>query len=76
MPRWHGEDDGAYIGTECVVIARDPDTGWVNLGRQARADKSPGCSGAPLTAGAALIMMAVPLLVLAAGLVLLHALTP
>lgn len=32
MPRWHGDDGGAYIGTECVVITRDPDTGWVNLG--------------------------------------------
>lgn len=32
MPRWHGGDGGTYIGTECVVITRDPDTGWVNLG--------------------------------------------
>ncbi|MFM2130117.1 MAG: hypothetical protein RL477_1663 [Pseudomonadota bacterium] len=32
MPRWHADDGGAYIGTECVVITRDPDSGWVNLG--------------------------------------------
>ncbi len=32
MPRWHEEDGGAYIGTECVVVTRDPDSDWVNLG--------------------------------------------
>lgn len=31
-PQWHPADGGRYIGTECVVIMRDPDTGWVNLG--------------------------------------------
>jgi 4-hydroxy-3-polyprenylbenzoate decarboxylase len=31
-PRWHGDDGGRYIGTECMVITRDPDTGWVNFG--------------------------------------------
>ncbi len=31
-PHWHEEDGGPYIGTECLVIARDPDTGWVNVG--------------------------------------------
>jgi 4-hydroxy-3-polyprenylbenzoate decarboxylase len=31
-PRWHADDGGRYIGTQCVVIARDPGTGWVNLG--------------------------------------------
>ncbi|MFM1815139.1 MAG: hypothetical protein RLZ98_1834 [Pseudomonadota bacterium] len=29
---WHEHDGGRYIGTECVVINKDPDTGWVNLG--------------------------------------------
>ncbi len=28
----HEKDGGRYIGTYCVVIMRDPDTGWVNLG--------------------------------------------
>lgn len=32
MPRWHAEDGGHYIGTECVVITKDPDSDWVNLG--------------------------------------------
>lgn len=31
-PKWHSEDGGSYIGTECVVITKDPDSGWVNLG--------------------------------------------
>lgn len=31
-PRWHELDGGRYIGTGCVVITRDPDEGWINLG--------------------------------------------
>ncbi|HLY64990.1 MAG TPA: UbiD family decarboxylase, partial [Chloroflexota bacterium] len=31
-PRWHEGDGGRYIGTGCVVIMRDPDTGKVNFG--------------------------------------------
>lgn len=32
VPKWHEHDGGRYIGTGHVVITRDPDTGWVNLG--------------------------------------------
>ena len=31
-PKWHEGDGGKYIGTECLVITRDPDSDWVNLG--------------------------------------------
>ena len=31
-PKWHEHDGGRYIGTGCMVIAKDPDTGWINLG--------------------------------------------
>ena len=31
-PIWHEEDGGAYLGTECIVIMRDPDSDWVNVG--------------------------------------------
>jgi UbiD family decarboxylase len=31
-PRWHDGDGGRYIGTACMVLTRDPDTGWVNAG--------------------------------------------
>ena len=29
-PRWHEHDGGYYIGTGCMVIMKDPDTGWIN----------------------------------------------
>ncbi len=31
-PRWHVLDGGRYIGTAVLVIQKDPDEGWVNLG--------------------------------------------
>ncbi len=31
-PFWHEHDGGRYIGTASVVVVRDPDGGWVNLG--------------------------------------------
>lgn len=31
-PRWHELDGGYYLGTGDVVVVRDPDTGWINLG--------------------------------------------
>jgi UbiD family decarboxylase len=32
VPKWHEHDGGYYIGTGCMVIMRDPDTGWINYG--------------------------------------------
>jgi len=32
IPKWHEHDGGRYLGTGCIVITRDPDTGVVNLG--------------------------------------------
>jgi UbiD family decarboxylase len=31
-PKWHADDGGRYIGTECLVITKDPDSDWVNVG--------------------------------------------
>jgi UbiD family decarboxylase len=31
-PRWHERDGGKYIGTADMVVLRDPDQGWVNVG--------------------------------------------
>lgn len=31
-PVWHRDDGGAYIGSGSVVVMRDPDDGWVNVG--------------------------------------------
>lgn len=32
VPRWHPGDGGRYIGTGCINVHADPDSGWVNLG--------------------------------------------
>jgi UbiD family decarboxylase len=29
---WHEHDGGPYIGTECLIINKDPDSEWVNVG--------------------------------------------
>lgn len=31
-PKWHEDDGGRYIGTECLVVTKDPDSDWVNTG--------------------------------------------
>ena len=31
-PKWHEHDGGQFIGTGCMVVMKDPDTGWVNYG--------------------------------------------
>ncbi|MEI8035263.1 MAG: UbiD family decarboxylase [Betaproteobacteria bacterium] len=31
-PFWHEKDGGRYIGTGCMVVTRDLDTDWINVG--------------------------------------------
>ena len=31
-PKWHEYDGGKYLGTGCIVVTRDPDSGTVNFG--------------------------------------------
>jgi UbiD family decarboxylase len=31
-PIWHEQDGGHYIGTACMVVMKDPDSGWINYG--------------------------------------------
>jgi UbiD family decarboxylase len=31
-PKWHEHDGGRYIGTGDMVVMREPDSGWVNVG--------------------------------------------
>ena len=31
-PIWHEHDGGPYIGTGCMVVMKDPDSGWLNYG--------------------------------------------
>jgi len=32
VPKWHPRDGGRYIGTGDMVVVRDPDNDWVNVG--------------------------------------------
>jgi UbiD family decarboxylase len=32
VPRWHELDGGRYIGTDDLVVTRDPEEDWVNVG--------------------------------------------
>ena len=31
-PKWHEHDGGRFMGTGCLVMMKDPDSDWVNLG--------------------------------------------
>jgi UbiD family decarboxylase len=31
-PKWHEHDGGRYIGTGDMVVVKDPDSGWINVG--------------------------------------------
>src|SRR5947199_4533091 len=31
-PKWHEHDGNSYIGTGCIVVQKDPDSNWVNVG--------------------------------------------
>jgi UbiD family decarboxylase len=31
-PKWHERDGGHFIGTGCMVVMKDPDSGWINYG--------------------------------------------
>ena len=31
-PKWHEHDGGRYIGTGDMVVIKDPDSGWINVG--------------------------------------------
>jgi UbiD family decarboxylase len=31
-PVWHEHDGGPFIGTACLVIMKDPESGWINFG--------------------------------------------
>src|ERR1700704_2845841 len=31
-PVWHEHDGGPFIGAACLVVMKDPDSGWVNYG--------------------------------------------
>jgi len=50
-PIWHEKDGGPFIGTGCMVIQRDPDSGWVNVGCYRVQTFDPTTLGIMITAG-------------------------
>ncbi|HZU08219.1 MAG TPA: UbiD family decarboxylase [Chloroflexota bacterium] len=50
VPRWHEHDGGRYIGTACLVITRDPEDDWVNVGTyrvMVHDERTLGCNISP-----------------------------
>jgi UbiD family decarboxylase len=41
-PKWHEQDGGPYIGTGCMVVMKDPETGWINYGAYRVQAHAPG----------------------------------
>ena len=50
-PRWHEGDGGPFIGTACLVIMKDPDSGWVNAGCYRVQSHGPGIAGLMMSPG-------------------------
>ncbi|HTN71905.1 MAG TPA: UbiD family decarboxylase [Methylomirabilota bacterium] len=51
VPRWHELDGGRYIGTDDLVITRDPEEGWVNVGTYRIMVHGPDCVGLHMSPG-------------------------
>jgi len=45
VPRWHEFDGGRYIGADDLVITRDPEEDWVNVGTYRVMVHGPACLG-------------------------------
>jgi UbiD family decarboxylase len=50
-PRWHEHDGGYFIGTACMVVMRDPDTGWINYGAYRIQAHGPGVASVMTSKG-------------------------
>jgi 4-hydroxy-3-polyprenylbenzoate decarboxylase len=50
-PVWHEHDGGAYIGTACLVIMKDPDSGWINSGTYRVQTQGPGVATVMISPG-------------------------
>ncbi len=44
-PTWHELDGGAFLGTGCLQIHRDPESGWVNVGTYRVQTQGPNTAG-------------------------------
>ncbi len=50
-PKWHEHDGGHYIGTGCMVVMKDPETGWVNCGTYRIQSHGPGVATVMMSPG-------------------------
>ena len=50
-PVWHEHDGGNFIGTGCMVIMKDPDTGWINCGAYRVQSHEPGVASVMMSPG-------------------------
>src|SRR5712692_5198284 len=51
VPRWHELDGGRYIGTDDLVVTRDPDDGWINVGTYRVMVHAKDCIGLHMSPG-------------------------
>ena len=50
-PVWHEHDGGPFIGTACMVVMKDPDSGWVNYGCLPRSEPGPDVATVMMSPG-------------------------
>jgi len=50
-PKWHEHDGGNFIGTGCMVVMKDPDSGWINFGTYRVQSHAPGVATLMMSPG-------------------------
>ena len=50
-PKWHEHDGGNFIGTGCIVVMKDPDSGWINCGTYRIQSHEPGVASIMMSPG-------------------------
>ncbi len=50
-PKWHEHDGGPFIGTGCMVVMKDPDSGWINFGAYRIQVFEPGTASVMMSPG-------------------------
>jgi 4-hydroxy-3-polyprenylbenzoate decarboxylase len=50
-PVWHEKDGGPFIGTACLVVMKDPDSGWVNYGTYRVQSQKPNVASVMMSPG-------------------------
>ena len=50
-PVWHEHDGGPFIGTACLVVMKDPDSGWINYGTYRIQSQQPDVASVMMSPG-------------------------